>query len=84
MVGLVFVSVVFLLESVPGEIRDNAFVSPDSIRRHRRELAVLIPKSISGGLSWCMLACTLILCLNLLFCVFYGGCRLRWSCLLSS
>ncbi len=36
--------VVFLLESVPGEIRDSAFVSPDSIRRHRRGLAVLIPE----------------------------------------
>nr|BAD37366.1 hypothetical protein [Oryza sativa Japonica Group] len=32
------------LESVPGEIRDSAFVSPDSIRRHRRVLAVLIPE----------------------------------------
>nr|BAD36499.1 hypothetical protein [Oryza sativa Japonica Group] len=36
--------VVFLLESVPGEIRDSAFVSPDSIRRHRRVLAVFIPE----------------------------------------
>ena len=29
---------------MPGEIRDSAFVSPDSIRRHRRGLAVLIPE----------------------------------------
>ncbi len=36
--------VAFLLESVPGEIRDSAFVSPDSIRRQRRVLAVLIPE----------------------------------------
>ncbi len=27
-----------------GEIRDNTFVSPDSIRKHRRGLAVLIPE----------------------------------------
>ncbi len=33
---------IFLLESMFGEIRDNAFVSPDSIQRHRRGLAVLI------------------------------------------
>ena len=30
--------------TVLGEFRDNAFVSPDSIRRHRRGLAVLIPE----------------------------------------
>ena len=36
--------VAFLLESAFGEIRDSAFVSPDSIRRHRRVLAVLIPE----------------------------------------
>ncbi len=29
---------------MPGDIRDSAFVSPDSIRRHRRVLAVLIPE----------------------------------------
>ena len=29
---------------MPGEIRDSAFVSPDSIWRHRRVLAVLIPE----------------------------------------
>jgi hypothetical protein len=36
--------VAFHLESMPDEIRDSAFVSPDSIRRHRRVLAVLIPE----------------------------------------
>ncbi len=29
---------------MPGEIRDSAFVSRDSIRRHRRGLAVPIPE----------------------------------------
>ncbi len=36
--------VAFHLESMPDEIRDSAFVSPDSIRRHRGVLAVLIPE----------------------------------------
>nr|BAD35598.1 hypothetical protein [Oryza sativa Japonica Group]BAD35965.1 hypothetical protein [Oryza sativa Japonica Group] len=34
--------VAFLLESVPGEIRDSVFVSPDGIRRHRRGIAMPI------------------------------------------
>jgi hypothetical protein len=36
--------VAFLLESVPGEIRDSAFVSPDGIRRHHRGIAMPIPE----------------------------------------
>jgi hypothetical protein len=36
--------VAFLLESASGEMRDSAFVSPNSIRRPRRGLAVLIPE----------------------------------------
>nr|BAD25021.1 hypothetical protein [Oryza sativa Japonica Group] len=36
--------VAFLLESVSGEIRDSAFVSPDGIRRYRRGIAMPIPE----------------------------------------
>nr|ABA93478.2 transposon protein, putative, CACTA, En/Spm sub-class [Oryza sativa Japonica Group] len=36
--------VALLLESVSGEIRDSAFVSPDSIRRYRRGIAMPIPE----------------------------------------
>ena len=52
---------------MPGKIRDSAFVSPDSIRRHRRGLAVLIPEANIRRLVLAYVGLCVDLYLDLLF-----------------